>query len=146
MAALTTADFLSPVLRDMPPEWDAVEAELLTKLVPRYGIYTPWQYEQLERIAKSRWYLLRNDGPVAAPARCRRCGARHAYYTTACVERPLHGLQDLMAVVRRVVGMDVLIESIPLGTIEPISAGEAAQLWRRIQSRAPQARAWKEAA
>ncbi len=132
---LTTADFLSPVLDNMPSEWETIEAELIAQLAPVHATYTPWQHAQLEAIAKSRWYLLRNDGPVAAPAKCRNCGRVHEYYTSACMERPFHGLQDLTAAVERVVGASIAIDTIPLGTIEPISAGEAAQLMKRILAR-----------
>lgn len=69
---------------------------LVTKLPSRdvvrgLGFLTPEDYACLEAIEKSRYFLLRIDGPAGERWRCKRCHAKHAYFTLMCVERPFAG-------------------------------------------------------
>lgn len=152
---LSTPDMLDPALV-APPEWGTVEPELLARLLPRAttaveaggrtavfdttGIVTPEQHRQILAIARGRWFLLRNDGPELERLTCGRCKRKHEYFTLACVERPFHGLQEIVGLLRRQAGdtgaFDALLgRYVRLGTIEPITRKKALQLGKRIEGR-----------
>lgn len=125
-------DPLNPILPpDAPPEWAAIPAELLARLAPRGGILTPWQRRELDRIARSRWFLIRNEGGY----RCRRCRAVHAYLTWGCVERPFNGLNEVVGLLRQAEGRDLTLSGVRFGTIVPISETKARELIERMRAR-----------
>lgn len=141
----------SPVLKDWPAEWDRIPEEILELLLPitarvvygphgeqklydLRGMITPEQKCAIDEIASGRWFLLRNNGPTGR-LKCGRCGARHDYFTLACVERPFHGLQEIVGLMRHVEGRDLVFDAIKLGTIEPISRARAQALLGKIRQR-----------
>jgi hypothetical protein len=126
-----TLDPLAPVLPDLPPEWDAIPPEILARLAPRGGILTPAQRRELDRIARARWFLIRNEGSW----RCRRCGAVHAYLTWGCVERPWNGLNEVVGLLRQVEGRDLTLSGVRFGTIVPITEVQARALIERMRAR-----------
>lgn len=147
-----TGMLLDPYLRDLPSEWEAVPPEILERLVPRSvtrvvspdgvehffdtrGIITPVQEREIQRIARARWFLLRNDGGHGERLRCGRCGGRHAYFTLACIERPFHGLEEIVGLIRKIEGRDLVFDAVRLGTIEPITRKRALRLQARIRAK-----------
>lgn len=150
-----TLDIFNPWLPNPPSEWAAIPPEILERLIPNSvmrvsglngdvhlfntrGILTPTQYAEMEKLARGRWFLLRNDGPHGERLRCGRCKGLHQYFTLACVERPFHGLQEIAGLMQRVVGRDLAFEAVRIGTIEPISRAKALQLRKRIERRGEQ--------
>lgn len=158
-------------LPDPPREWEAIPPEILERLAPQlvsevpipgpYGtartgrkarvynqgvMLTPEQKKELDRLASGRWFLLRNDGPHLSRCACGRCGGTHAYFTLACVERPFHGLQEIVGLMDQVIGQDRVFDAIRVGSIEPITRAKAKQLADRIRAKgeslAPQKGAW----
>lgn len=57
------------------------------------GLLTDEDGARLDAILDSQWVLVRIDG-IGERWRCNRCGARHAHFTTFCVERPFRGLGE----------------------------------------------------
>lgn len=47
-----------------------------------------------ERQKANSWFLVRNNGEAGERWPCRRCGAKHAYMTLACIERPFSSLVE----------------------------------------------------
>ena len=147
----TPLDPTSIVLDDVPSEWGTVPSEILERLLPvtarivygpngeqklydMRGMITPEQKCLIDRIAAGRWFLLRNDGPTGR-LKCGRCGQRHTYFTLACVERPFHGLQEIVGLMRQVKGRDLEFSAVRLGTIEPITRSRAQRLLGQIRQR-----------
>lgn len=125
---------LNPLLDriNVPTEWEIDDATLarigltreqLLRIRPVDGVYHARDLKRLERLARHRWFLLANSGPVDDIARCRRCGQKHRYLTLGCRERPFDGLQDLigMAQVADHQTGERNLWSIEIGTITPIS-------------------------
>jgi len=59
------------------------------------------EFDTIERIRNSQYFLVRNDGGEMNETRpCQRCGAGryptkpHTYFTLMCVERPWRGIED----------------------------------------------------
>lgn len=144
-------DIRSPYLQDMPTEWTAVPPEILERLLPvtarvvrgpngtehlydMRGMITPEQKAEIDRIAEGRWFLLRNNG-VTGRLRCTRCKQVHAYFTLACVERPFHGLQEIVGLMRHVVGRDLHFDAVRFGSIEPVTRAHALRLISRIRAK-----------
>jgi hypothetical protein len=146
------------VLPDAPKEWGKVPAEILARLLPKRtttyldskgephtfytaGVVTPEQRREIDRIAKSRWFLLKNDGPLNTKLRCMRCGQRHEYFTLACVERPFHGLQQIVLLLEKQARgngavLDALFaEYVQVGVIQPITRHKAMQLADAIRAK-----------
>lgn len=137
--ALTPAQRLanslrSPVLRDTPPEWEAVPPEQAALLRPKGGIYTLDQHRQLEAIARKRWFLLRNTGPEGKAWRCTRCHRVHEYFTLHCIERPYNGLTYAVGIMAERLGPDVDYFSVALGAIVPISREAARARYERLRA------------
>lgn len=139
-------------LANPPAEWGHVPPEILARLVPQAitrvvtpdgvehlwdsrGIITPDQDRELRRIASSRWFLLRNDGPHGEKARCGRCKRYHEYITLACIERPFHGMEEIVGLIRQIEGRDLVFSAVRLGTIEPITRKKALRLRDRITAK-----------
>jgi len=119
----------------LPTEWDTIPAEILAKLQPRNGIYTPEQAKELQRIANGRFFLLRNDGPDGEVKECGRCHRNHMYFTMMCVEVPFCGLGELVGFIKKQRGNDLQYEVIRWGSIEPITYKKAEELVTRIEMR-----------
>ena len=98
----------SLILYETPPEWPTVPRELIEKLIPvetyktvdqwnrvhtfrTPPMHTPEQKAMLERIALSRHFLVK----LHETARCGRCGGKHGYVTSGCIELPFNGLTDI---------------------------------------------------
>lgn len=62
----------------------------------RMGILSPAEYQEIERIRRGRFYLVRNDGPHGERAKCGRCGSIHTFFTWMCCEQPFQGLRDAL--------------------------------------------------
>ena len=113
--------------------------EVWLKLRPKNGIYLPWQRRAMDKIARSRWFLVRNE----QRDRCGNCrqgtipGAIHEYLTLGCIELPFNGVDDLVLVLeswdeeRR----ERLISGMHPGMFVPITFGDARKYIRRIQAK-----------
>lgn len=130
-------DPMLPVHEDQPDVWPEIDAELLARLVPTGGYYTPEQRVELNRIARGQWFLVRND----LRARCASCrqgilpGAVHEYVTTGCIELPFNGLREVSMFYAQHDQHGRLWGSLSMGTIAPISAEDAQVLNERIRAR-----------
>lgn len=59
------------------------------------GLMTRAEFDYLERMRNSRFYLVLNDGgEIGERGVCGRCGLKHRYLTYMCVERPFRGLEE----------------------------------------------------
>lgn len=142
-------------MRDMPPEWDAVPTEILAQLAPQAfrevvrpdgrsyiadvtGVITALQKKAIDTIARGRWFVMRNIGP-AGKAICGRCGRRHDYLTLGCVERPFHGLQEIVGLMETYEAdgnsAERILTAIRLGSIVPITRKQARQLSEKIRAK-----------
>lgn len=152
-------DALDPDPADRPAEWARVPDAVLERLLPStglrevqgpdgrvhifntHGLLTPGQKAEIDAIARGHWFLIRNDGAWYERLKCGRCGAKHAYFTLACVERPFHGLQQFTLLLSQQAGaapgvLDALLgRYIRPGSIEPITRRKAQQLIGRIRGR-----------
>lgn len=143
-------------LADLPPVWEGVPDLIMAQLAPKAfvevpspngltwvanlsGMVTTEQAQLIEKIARSRWFVMRNDGPMLDRARCGRCNRIHAYLTLGCIERPFHGLQEIVGMIEtyQAEGKHVerLLTSIRLGAIVPISRKQARQLADKIRAK-----------
>lgn len=66
------------------------------------GILSPAEYAEVERLRKSRYFLVLNNGPHGERLRCGRCNGLHAYFTLMCIERPFRGIDEALHAVLRV--------------------------------------------
>lgn len=133
MGTAALLDVRSPVLDDLPSEWNAVDEETLRFLRLRGGVYTPEQAAIFDRIARARWFLLRNTGPGGCAWRCKRCKGIHAHFTLHCVERPFNGLTHALGVMAERVGPELVYSSVALGAIDPITRAKAKGLYERLR-------------
>lgn len=122
-----------PFLKDQPSEWPVLTPEEREILRPRAGIYTMPQVALMERIARTRWFLLRNDGPQGERWRCGRCHAIHSHFTMHCVPAPMHGLTQAVGLLVERVGKDDVFACLELGAIDPISATYAKTLYAQLR-------------
>jgi hypothetical protein len=143
-------------LADLPPQWEQVPDMILAQLAPQAvrevrgplgrsylvdmtGVITPEQKKAIDSVARSRWFVMRNDGPVMQRARCGRCGGVHQYLTLGCVERPFHGLQEIVGLVETYAAegkhVERVLQSIRLGAIVPITRKQARQLADKIRAK-----------
>lgn len=59
------------------------------------GLMTRAEFDFIERVRMSRFYLVSNDGgELGERGKCRRCGLLHQYLTYMCIERPFRGLEE----------------------------------------------------
>jgi len=58
------------------------------------GLMTVAEYEAIERVRVAPYVLVRNDS--AERFVCERCGRKHVYFTSFCVERPWRGLRHAL--------------------------------------------------
>lgn len=133
MGTAALVDVRSPILDDLPSEWNAVDSETLRLLMPRGGIYTPDQARIFDRIAAARWFLLRNTGPDGCAWRCRRCRRIHDHFTLHCVERPFNGLTHALGVMAERIGPELVFSTVALGAIDPITRDKAKALYERLR-------------
>lgn len=54
----------------------------------------PEEIRERERILASTYYLVRQDGELGEKMRCKRCNAKHPYFTLMCIEQPFCGLDQ----------------------------------------------------
>lgn len=159
LSSLGGAQLIDPTairLADLPPEWEAIPDLILAQLAPQAvrrvqnpdgtsylvdmtGTITPEQRAIIERVARSRWFVMRNDGPALDRAVCTRCGRKHPYLTLGCVERPFHGLQEIVGMIETYAAEGKAVErvltSIRLGAIVPITRKQARQLADKIRAK-----------
>jgi hypothetical protein len=149
-------DPTSVTLADLPPEWEAVPDLIMAQLAPQAfrevrgpggtsyiadltGIVTPEQKALVDKIAQGRWFVMRNNGPQLDRMRCGRCNRIHEYLTLGCVERPFHGLHQIVGMIEtyQAEGKHVerILTSIRLGAIVPISRKQARQLADKIRAK-----------
>lgn len=149
---------------DCPPEWPTVPRQLIEQLIPQpprpvrdpFGkihyfrpipMYTAAQRDMLNKIAASRWFLIKLD----EQARCGNCGGKHGYVTLGCIERPWNGITDMTYAIlgkpwltfglsrqeRKEIapgtGVNVPWQSVRLGDIVPITGERARALRERIR-------------
>lgn len=55
---------------------------------------TPAMLRARDRQLAATFFLVRNDGDLGEKLRCKRCGGKHAYITSMCVEHPFDGLAN----------------------------------------------------
>lgn len=143
-------------LPNPPPEWDTIPLEILERLAPKAmrvvrdprtnmptpifstGLLTPEQKAEMDRLAEGRWFLLRNNGPVESRLVCGRCKRRHEFFTLACIERPFHGLEELVLLQQQTTDREETFDMIRLGTIEPITRVRALRLADAIRAKGEQ--------
>lgn len=75
--------------------------QLVNPAGQRVQAYTREDWEQLERIRRGQYFLVKNGG-ADEPARCGRCGRKHAYLTRSCIEQPFRGLRGALYKAARV--------------------------------------------
>jgi hypothetical protein len=139
-----TIDPRMPIVEGNPSEWEELPSDLLDMLRPSTGgLFTKEQHKMMKKIAASRWFLLKNIHGF----RCKRCNGIHRYLTTACVERPFHGLQEIMGLQRKIEREhgsirgermsveDARTKMTRLGAIEPINRKTALRYQERIKQR-----------
>lgn len=127
------------ILPDNPSEWPDIPEHIWEKLKPKNGIYLPWQKRAMDKIARSRWFLIRNNHRE----RCGNCrqgaipGAIHDYLTLGCVELPFHGIEDLVLVMQEwnEERRERLISGMTPGTIVPITPSDAFKYIGRIKDK-----------
>jgi hypothetical protein len=106
------------------------------------NMLTRREFDEIERIRNSRYYLVRNDGGEFNETRpCIRCGAGryptqpHRYFTLMCTERPWRGLEDGLRMWLKATGpstrKDVLLAGLDRGLqdyskVHPVTAGHLA--------------------
>lgn len=133
----------NPFLDEGPPEWfDFItdeewdQIEDMKQRAQVGNLLTPKDRALIERIAANRWMLMEN----VFGWRCGRCGIRHDYITTGCIERPMNGADEILYMLHEVTGNDAYTEDnvysmIRAGTIQYISANEAKKLLGEIVDR-----------
>lgn len=126
---------------DVPPGWE-IPPELAERFWPGKIIFTPDELAERDRLLATRFFLLTNE----TQARCRVCNAVHPYFTTRCIERPFHGLKQILAL-EAVLADDIQARhgNVPLferalavtrpGSIVPIRPREAQVLLLRIAAK-----------
>lgn len=76
-------------------------------------IPTEEQVQERERILRGIYFLVRQDGPLGEKMRCRRCHAKHAYFTLMCIEQPFCGLTQGLYAYWRVAGAHGAYQHLP---------------------------------
>lgn len=127
---------------DRPPQWQEIPVELARALAK--PVLTPAEARKLRQILAADWLLLRN----VYGFKCRQCGAKHAYFTRMCVERPFNRLNALVGLIQEMSQTDEvrarkqtlavrehLISGMQIGTIDPITPQEAQRLLAAIEAK-----------
>lgn len=144
-------------LADLPSEWQEIPTELLALLAPGVvtkvfgehlqanylvdptGLVTGDQASIIRQLLRQRWFLMQNTGGQFHRAICGLCGRTHDYLTLGCIERPFHGLQEIVGLIEtyEAEGKDMtrVATAIRLGSIVPITRRVALGLANRIKAK-----------
>lgn len=130
---MSIIDFYSLNLTDNPSEWPEISPEVQAFLqqTEKPGMFSPYQRAILDKIASSRWFLVRNDLGASS-----RYGVTQ-YLTLGGIELPFNGLTDLILVIQSYEPetQSQLISGLRPGSIVPISDEKAKQNISRLRSR-----------
>lgn len=173
---MSMPDLLSPTLSDNPAEWGIhepydpatdlmlddrqaqrhPEAASIERAMRAAGIISPAEYERRQHIARSRWFLLRNN---VLSERSAITGRVESHWTFQGLPLPYCGLDAVIAAIQRHVDPEARLpelvqaklgELVAMGDIEPITTKRAkdlcaaiylktrgrVDLWKRSQQRA----------
>lgn len=115
-----------------PHEWPVIDQEVARTLRPRNGIFTVAQDQTLQKLARSRWFILQNRGPKGYAYRCTRCKRIHDYFTLHCIERPMNGMTSVIGLMRERMDEETIWSAVELGAVVPIDAARAKRLFVQL--------------
>lgn len=134
---MTTIPLMQPVLPDQPDVWRALTDEQLRLAceTDEHGLLTRRAMRVRQAALLDRWYLIRNVHGWRS-----RNGRVEAYFTTAGIERPYHGVWGVYGAFRQISQDDefartLTLEAHEIGSIEPISIAQAQRLYDRIRAK-----------